>query len=167
MAGNKKKRDLARESTAKLIGDRLRRLRERRSVDLGRVVSQAEVGAAIGLNAPRINAYERGKKVPGTQVLTALAGYYGVTLDDLVRTTKPTEKAPTEEVARLKDELARRRAERRLEPILAKLRTLSRRSLRLVRDVVDAIAIRDAQGRSRSTSPRSGSPRKSRKTDSR
>lgn len=73
-----------RQVTASALGERLRGLRQERSRREGRVLSQGEVGAAVGIDAPRMNNYERGEKIPRAPLLAKLAAFYGVTLDYLV-----------------------------------------------------------------------------------
>lgn len=55
-------------SPASRIGDRIRRIRTEKGM------SQAELGASIGLNADRIQKYENGARQPRADVIEQLAG---------------------------------------------------------------------------------------------
>lgn len=59
-------------SPAFRIGDRIRRIRTEKGM------SQAELGALIGLNADRIQKYENGARQPRADVIKQLAGALGV-----------------------------------------------------------------------------------------
>ena len=61
-------------SPASRIGDRIRRIRTEKGM------SQAELGAIIGLNADRIQKYENGARQPRTDVIEQLAGALGVSV---------------------------------------------------------------------------------------
>lgn len=61
-------------SPASRIGDRIRRIRTEKGM------SQAELGALIGLNADRIQKYENGARQPRTDVIEQLAGALGVSV---------------------------------------------------------------------------------------
>lgn len=54
------------------IGNRIRRIRNEKGM------SQAELGASIGLNADRIQKYENGARQPRADVIKQLAGALGV-----------------------------------------------------------------------------------------
>lgn len=117
------------------VGSRLRTLRDERSRLEGRVISQGEVGAAIGgIDAPRMNTYERGKKLPGAPVLVKLARYYGVTLDHLI--TGGGE--PPKVIVR--PATVKPRADRKFDPLFEKIRALPPKALRLVRATIDYLA---------------------------
>lgn len=59
-------------SPASRIGDRMRRIRTEKGM------SQAELGALIGLTADRIQKYENGARQPRADVIKQLAGALGV-----------------------------------------------------------------------------------------
>lgn len=59
-------------SSASRIGGRIRRIRTEKGM------SQAELGALIGLTADRIQKYENGARQPRTDVIEQLAGALGV-----------------------------------------------------------------------------------------
>lgn len=61
-------------SPASRIGDRIRRIRTEKGM------SQAELGALIGLTADRIQKYENGARQPRTDVIEQLAGALGVSI---------------------------------------------------------------------------------------
>lgn len=61
-------------SPASRIGDRIRRIRNEKGM------SQAELGASIGLNADRIQKYENGARQPRADVIEQLAGALGVSI---------------------------------------------------------------------------------------
>jgi transcriptional regulator with XRE-family HTH domain len=48
--------------------------------------TQEEVAFALGLKRSTLNGYEHGVGQPNIERLIALAGYYRISLDDLVRT---------------------------------------------------------------------------------
>lgn len=60
------------------FGQRLRELREKRSV------RQADVADAIGVSAVMIVNYEKDSKLPQIEKLKLLANYFGVTVDYLL-----------------------------------------------------------------------------------
>ena len=60
------------ETAASRIGDRIRRIRNEKGM------SQAELGALIGLNADRIQKYENGARKPKAEMLKQIAGALGV-----------------------------------------------------------------------------------------
>lgn len=60
------------ETAASRIGDRIRRIRTEKGM------SQAELGAIIGLNADRIQKYENGARKPKAEMLKQIAGALGV-----------------------------------------------------------------------------------------
>lgn len=60
-------------------------------------VSQEEVGKAIGVTGGFIGQLERGEKTPSFTKATALAEYYGVSLDDLRAALRAAKRA-TEQV---------------------------------------------------------------------
>ncbi|MCG0997011.1 helix-turn-helix domain-containing protein [Acetobacter persici] len=61
------------------IGSRLLRLRNARDLN------QIEVAEAIGVGRPYLSSLERGKKVGTPQTLLALADFYNVSIDYLLR----------------------------------------------------------------------------------
>lgn len=61
-------------SPASRIGGRIRRIRTEKGM------SQAELGALIGLTADRIQKYENGARQPRTDVIEQLAGALGVSI---------------------------------------------------------------------------------------
>ena len=64
---------------------RIRDLREDRDL------TQAQVGAAIGVSQRTYAYYESGQRMLPPQILCALADYYGVSVDYLLeRTDEPT-----------------------------------------------------------------------------
>ena len=64
---------------------RIRNLREDRDL------TQAQVGAAIGVSQRTYAYYESGQRMLPPQILCALADYYGVSVDYLLaRTDEPT-----------------------------------------------------------------------------
>ncbi|MGV4877665.1 helix-turn-helix domain-containing protein [Acetobacter indonesiensis] len=61
------------------IGDRLLNLRKARDLN------QIEVAEAVGVGRPYLSSLERGKKIGTPQTLLALADFYNVTIDYLIR----------------------------------------------------------------------------------
>lgn len=47
-------------------------------------MTQAEVATRLGLTRPCVTHYETGKRMPNLWVASAMAGMYGVSLDDIV-----------------------------------------------------------------------------------
>jgi len=127
--------DAERVRLTRQVGSRLRALRDERSRLEGRVISQGEVGAAVGgIDAPRMNTYERGKKLPGAPVLVKLARYYGVTLDHLITGGGEPAKVIVRPAA------VKPRADRKFDPLFEKIRALPPKALRLVRATIDYLA---------------------------
>lgn len=85
-----------------VVGQRLRRLRKRLSIELGREVTAAEVALAVGIGKSTMYMYERGERIPPADNLNALADYYGVSVDYLLgRTDDPTPSRPLTPTERL------------------------------------------------------------------
>ena len=63
----------------------LRKLRKERRL------TQSELQAAIGVDRTLISKYETGERVPPVDVLVALADYYGVSVDYILRRTDKPE----------------------------------------------------------------------------
>lgn len=85
-----------------VVGNRLRRLREKRSRELGREVTAAEVASTLGISKSTMYMYERGERIPPADNLNALADYYGVSTDYLLgRTDDPTPSRPLTPTERL------------------------------------------------------------------
>ena len=61
------------------IAERLAQMRRRRGL------SQGELARALGLSRQAVSKWERGESSPDTENLVALADFYGVSLDELVR----------------------------------------------------------------------------------
>ena len=60
------------------FGDNLERIRKDKKV------SQAKLGAALGLTQQMISSYEKGMSSPNIEVLVKIADYFGVSIDFLV-----------------------------------------------------------------------------------
>lgn len=60
------------------IGTNVQRLRNERSM------SQHELAIAINVHQSHISKIERGDKKPSIELLKTLAGYFGITVDDLL-----------------------------------------------------------------------------------
>lgn len=63
------------------IGNRLSKLRKSRNLN------QVDVAEAIGVGRPYLSGLENGKKAGTPQTLLALADFYGVSLDYIIRGT--------------------------------------------------------------------------------
>lgn len=63
----------------------LRKLRKERRL------TQSELQAAVGVGRTLISKYETGERVPPVDVLVALADYYGVSVDYILRRTDKPE----------------------------------------------------------------------------
>lgn len=63
----------------------LRKLRKERRL------TQSELQAAVGVDRTLISKYETGERVPPVDVLVALADYYGVSVDYILRRTDKPE----------------------------------------------------------------------------
>ena len=61
-----------------MLKDRLRELRKNRNI------SQREAAGALHLSREAYTMYESGQRLPGCDVLVALADYYGVNVDYLL-----------------------------------------------------------------------------------
>lgn len=57
------------------MGDRVRTLREQGGL------TQADLSAAVGTSRTHLTNIERGKDLPGRELLVALSDYFGVSLD--------------------------------------------------------------------------------------
>ena len=60
------------------FGDNLERIRKDKKV------SQAKLGAALGLTQQMVSSYEKGTSSPNIEVLVKIADYFNVSLDALV-----------------------------------------------------------------------------------
>ncbi len=69
------------ETAASRVGDRIRKIRTEKGL------SQAELGAMVGLNADRIQKYENGARKPKADLLKQIAGALGVSTLALVDPT--------------------------------------------------------------------------------
>lgn len=87
------------------LGRRLRHLRKQQGLTL------AEAGALAGISASQLSMVENGKREPKVGALQALAGQFGVTLDELTAATPPNRRTRLEiELERYqRSPLARRR----------------------------------------------------------
>jgi putative transcriptional regulator len=56
-----------------------------RRVRTERGLSQAELGRAVGVSRQTINAIETGRYLPSLPLAFALAGYFGMRIEDLFR----------------------------------------------------------------------------------
>lgn len=63
------------------IGNRMRSLREQKKI------TQAELGAKIGVSGATVNRYEQGKREPDIDTLEKIADFFDVTLDYLTGRT--------------------------------------------------------------------------------
>lgn len=70
------------------IAERLAQMRRRRGL------SQGELARALGLSRQAVSKWERGESSPDTENLVALADFYGVSLDELVRPGRGAEPKP-------------------------------------------------------------------------
>ena len=68
---------MTRNSAAKALGLRIRRLRQERGW------SQAQLGQKVQVHQKQISGYERGVHVPSTEVLIRMAELFNVSLDYL------------------------------------------------------------------------------------
>ena len=66
-------------STIQRFGEKLRLLRERHSL------SQRELATMLGVTRNYISQFESGKRLPGTEMMLAIANIFGVSVDALVR----------------------------------------------------------------------------------
>ena len=57
--------------------ERLRQLREQRGMD------RKTLGECCGLSKNAVARYERGERVPDINIATAIADFFGITLDEL------------------------------------------------------------------------------------
>lgn len=69
----------------KPLGERLYELRTERDL------SQDEVAERVGVSRQAVSNWERGETKPDTENLIALARMYGMSLDDLVQSTDPSD----------------------------------------------------------------------------
>lgn len=154
--GPSSSKEAQRPTLAKAIGVRLRSLREERSRGANRIISQTEVGEATELDGPRINVYEKGKKLPGADVLVRLAAFYGVTLDYLVSGAG----APPAPAAPERFKPKKPRKDPKYDPLFEKIRALPPRGLRLVRAAIEYVARYSGEER---PAKRAGAGRRARK----
>lgn len=76
------------------ISDRIRLLRTESHM------TQEEFGRIFGISKPTVSFYEHGKSVPNDQIKTAIARYFGVSVDYLLGVTDSRElTSPTPAVA--------------------------------------------------------------------
>ena len=68
-------------SVIKLIYRRIRDLREDRDL------TQAQLGAAIGIPQRTLSYYENGQRMLPTEVLSAIADFFGVSVDYILERT--------------------------------------------------------------------------------
>ena len=78
-----------------MIGENIRRLRREREL------TQEEVAAHLGISFQAISKWERGDGYPDITILPALAGYFGVTADELLGMDRITAERYYEELNRL------------------------------------------------------------------
>lgn len=83
------------------ISDRIRLLRTESHM------TQEEFGRIFGISKPTVSFYEHGKSVPNDQIKTAIARYFGVSVDYLLGVTDSRElTSPTPAVAQRPAEAA-------------------------------------------------------------
>lgn len=83
------------------ISDRIRLLRTESHM------TQEEFGRIFGISKPTVSFYEHGKSVPNDQIKTAIARYFGVSVDYLLGVTDSRElTSPTPAVAQRPVEVA-------------------------------------------------------------
>ena len=84
------------------FGDNLERIRKDKKV------SQAKLGAALGLTQQMISSYEKGMSSPNIEVLVKIADYFGVSLDALVGhvVNTPSANSPKARLARYFERLS-------------------------------------------------------------
>lgn len=83
------------------ISDRIRLLRTESHM------TQEEFGRIFGISKPTVSFYEHGKSVPNDQIKTAIARYFGVSVDYLLGVTDSRElTSPTPAAARRPAEAA-------------------------------------------------------------
>ena len=84
------------------FGDNLERIRKDKKV------SQAKLGAALGLTQQMISSYEKGMSSPNIEVLVKIADYFGVSLDALVGhvVNTPSANSPKARLARYFEKLS-------------------------------------------------------------
>ncbi len=131
---------LATAASAAAIGGRMSALRQERSRREGRIVTQSEVGEAIGIDGPRMNTYERGKKVPRAAVLAKLAAYFGVTLDYLI-TGALAQRSPAPE-----------KSDPQTDALAARIRGLSPDLRAMAERFIDTLELQQPKKRGKTTS---------------
>ncbi|MBR0560072.1 LexA family protein [Neokomagataea anthophila] len=81
-----------------LIGVRLKALRTQHGKARGARATQAEVADAVGIARSTLTAYEKGHDKPGRDTLVALAGYYGVSVEEILSGASPLQPIHTTQI---------------------------------------------------------------------